>query len=466
MSGACGVKETARCRLTAVVSARGLRAFCASVSVDGRRGFGSPAHEPLRRYHPGGAHVRPLFLPLGSAARSRASGGAVFESVQGAGARAAAYRVRLVYCSKLVGCGKRLESLTRASLGLQHNGVREHRGGWDHRDPISDHCVLKPRWVRLAPVAVFNTSRPSTTWHVSWIRPRGHVPETEILMKTPAFPDQPPVSLTRLTMMVLSPVFLLGCNGDGASSPSSDGSTLDKSSVYAGKADGSSYCQELTLPPGCDICATLGWYRDGECDEQLVVAGHCHEPDPDCHAPSPHALPCDEACSHIQTCAPSAADSSECVQACGSWSPSVLGCIASVNPSAATCWTALQSCLTWPAVDPASCRATADDFDLCIADGLTAPECVQMWGIEHERRVALCCARFSDEQELRDLCAATHDTCTQLLDDQLLCTSDGLTASECLQMWGTKHLQRTEACCLFEGSRGAYAEVCAPVATL
>lgn len=58
-----------------------------------------------------------------------------------------------------------------------------------------------------------------------------------------------------------------------------------KEEARAGKADLFSWCSWLGAEPGCDICAEMGWYQDGDCDATLVAIGTCHEPDPDCNSP-------------------------------------------------------------------------------------------------------------------------------------------------------------------------------------
>ncbi|HUS66983.1 MAG TPA: hypothetical protein VMZ28_20740 [Kofleriaceae bacterium] len=64
--------------------------------------------------------------------------------------------------------------------------------------------------------------------------------------------------------------FLFACAGDGADPlPSKD-------DFRSGKTDEVlPTCEEHGFPAGCDLCAELGWYGDGECDDDLVAAGVC-----------------------------------------------------------------------------------------------------------------------------------------------------------------------------------------------
>jgi hypothetical protein len=70
-------------------------------------------------------------------------------------------------------------------------------------------------------------------------------------------------------------LLLAACAGE-----SDDRSLPDKDDFRQGKADGDlPTCEENGFPPDCDLCAELGWYGDGSCDDDLVAAGVCKMPD-------------------------------------------------------------------------------------------------------------------------------------------------------------------------------------------
>lgn len=71
-------------------------------------------------------------------------------------------------------------------------------------------------------------------------------------------------------------LFTAACAGERAD----DRSLPSKDDFRQGKADGElPTCEEHGFPPDCDLCAELGWYGDGSCDDDLVEAGVCHMPD-------------------------------------------------------------------------------------------------------------------------------------------------------------------------------------------
>jgi hypothetical protein len=82
-------------------------------------------------------------------------------------------------------------------------------------------------------------------------------------------------------------LFLAACAADRAPTPE-----LAKGEILRGKADGPDLCRKIGAPPGCDLCDELGWYGDDDCDEDLIEAGLCDGPDPDCDGPpEAEALP-------------------------------------------------------------------------------------------------------------------------------------------------------------------------------
>ena len=78
-------------------------------------------------------------------------------------------------------------------------------------------------------------------------------------------------------------LFFTACAGEETAG---DRSLPGKDDFRQGKADGElPTCVEHGFPPDCDLCAELGWYGDGTCDDDLVAAGVCHLPDAaDCTA--------------------------------------------------------------------------------------------------------------------------------------------------------------------------------------
>ncbi len=57
----------------------------------------------------------------------------------------------------------------------------------------------------------------------------------------------------------------------------------NKSDIRGGKADSAvDYCLYFGYESGCDLCEEFGWYGDGICDQDLIDAGWCVGPDPDC----------------------------------------------------------------------------------------------------------------------------------------------------------------------------------------
>lgn len=70
---------------------------------------------------------------------------------------------------------------------------------------------------------------------------------------------------------------------------------LDKDDLVGGKADTGDACLEIGAEPGCDVCAELGWYGDGECDGDLIDQGVCRGPDQDCDEPGCFEAHLDEA---------------------------------------------------------------------------------------------------------------------------------------------------------------------------
>jgi hypothetical protein len=80
------------------------------------------------------------------------------------------------------------------------------------------------------------------------------------------------------TMLVILGVFLL----NGCQASDTDRESLSKEDVIDGKADQFDVCPFFGLEEGCDLCEALGWYGDGECDQELIDEGLCVGPDPDC----------------------------------------------------------------------------------------------------------------------------------------------------------------------------------------
>ncbi len=74
--------------------------------------------------------------------------------------------------------------------------------------------------------------------------------------------------------------------GLGACTTEEASSALDKDEIrdLGGSADAADFCLGLGYQAECDICLELGWYDDGVCDSDLVEAGLCAGPDPDCDA--------------------------------------------------------------------------------------------------------------------------------------------------------------------------------------
>jgi hypothetical protein len=86
---------------------------------------------------------------------------------------------------------------------------------------------------------------------------------------------------------------LLACLFAQAACGRSDVPAPDKADLLSagGKSDGLDMCAKFGFPPGCDICAEFEWYGDGECDQDLVDAGICLQPDDeDCTTTGPTAL--------------------------------------------------------------------------------------------------------------------------------------------------------------------------------
>ncbi|MFH2011067.1 MAG: DUF4215 domain-containing protein [bacterium] len=74
-------------------------------------------------------------------------------------------------------------------------------------------------------------------------------------------------------------VFAAGCN---SKSDSNDGISEEKQGLIQANNVGTDVCEALRLPPGCDVCAELGYYGDGVCDFALIDHGLCVGPDSDC----------------------------------------------------------------------------------------------------------------------------------------------------------------------------------------
>jgi len=71
-----------------------------------------------------------------------------------------------------------------------------------------------------------------------------------------------------------------GCsNEDGG-----DHLSQQKLNMIRGAHEGQDPCVQLGLPSGCDVCAELGYYGDGVCDNALIQHGLCDGPDVDCQA--------------------------------------------------------------------------------------------------------------------------------------------------------------------------------------
>jgi hypothetical protein len=78
----------------------------------------------------------------------------------------------------------------------------------------------------------------------------------------------------KLVITLAAASFLFACADEGATP------LPQKSDFRQGKADELlPTCEEHGFPVGCDLCAELGWYGDGECDQDLVDAGVCAMPD-------------------------------------------------------------------------------------------------------------------------------------------------------------------------------------------
>jgi hypothetical protein len=90
-------------------------------------------------------------------------------------------------------------------------------------------------------------------------------------------PSRVPVPVALGLAGSLAVLFALGC------APGGTAGAPDKDRARLGKADGD-VCAAYGLPAGCDPCAEYGWYGDGVCDDDLVAAGVCLGPDPDCEA--------------------------------------------------------------------------------------------------------------------------------------------------------------------------------------
>lgn len=88
-----------------------------------------------------------------------------------------------------------------------------------------------------------------------------------------------------LIALFVTTLTLGGCGGDGGKS-NGNGVDLEVTKHDVLESEDGTLREALCVENGqsgvCDLCAAMGWYQDGECDQSMIDAGFCAGPDPDC----------------------------------------------------------------------------------------------------------------------------------------------------------------------------------------